>query len=1030
MDNLILYSGLTAGFYLAIVLLFGIELSFDALRLRRFTTITPFQRITGIAMLVNAVSVVLPLVHSSVSVFVIAGLNDICVSMLVLGGSTLFRISYPKPFMWFGIMAPYVLLHGLQYLLGYQYGLLLAASILLYTFFLFIQLGFSLHNYDCRLKDQFADLDGHHTVWFFWVIPLVIGHVALAIYMVIDHMHEFGLYIFYNIYMTLFWVVFGRFALYQRLGVELEDSDSDMASEECIGEESNAGLCKKDCQKFNFDDQIKELFDDEKVYLYPDINVDYLCKRLSTNRTYLATYLRTEKQTTFYDMVNGYRIRYAQELLKADDTKIEIIAQESGYNSIRAFLRVFKMQTGQTPSEWRKQALSAVRTIGVVLLLALAGSNEAFAETRMPDFDSYFAELSEKRTRYNELNDSMYIIQDQALWLDLTLRRSDENYKMNVSNQRIIDEVLDYFYDQKQPKGDDGFHPLRPNLPEYAFDSLRNAIERHHLWVDPFMGELFEGGVLMRHYASLPDQTPEVRSKLALHYLNYGDCLYSFFCMGDSLALPKAYDMFRNCISVSEKNKEVDDAIQFFAISHLLARPRLNNEAGLSQKEATALYDRYQHYFQSQPFRIRLRKHPLYRYYSPTVQLAELYPLMRMRALAIMEPRFTPEQKALYDKEIQDGVDYWHSRFTEKRATKLDSERSFYTTNLLVRARVGLITYKVAADSALSFFNHMEAVANPRSFQPDQQAYTTQLRNLVYTSKDLLFLLDRSSAPIEVQRTVSDQIFIALSQFLKKRHHAQMEAQDNNLVILLLFDPLLRRYMTPEMINRNIRNTFIAVQIHTLAHYQTVVMLSQIITRNLLREEPNLFVGLPGYEDVHAVDEDPVTILGIITRGALIHDLGKLRMNQVIANEFRRLTDHEFELIKLHPEYAVDVLVMLPAYAAYTDFALGHHKWYDGTGGYPAWYDNTKSQYRVLLDILTLADCLEAATNRMSRNYRRHKTYEQIITEFSEESGTRYNPRILDVMLRSPEMQNELKTMINEGWKETFPQLFREAWVH
>lgn len=667
----------------------------------------------------------------------------------------------------------------------------------------------------------------------------------------------------------------------------------------------------------------------------------------------------------------------------------------------------------------------------IALLFGIIFSDDAAAMTPpVPDFDKIFSELCQKRERYNELNDSLYIVQEQDKWLDLTLRRSDENYKMNISNQARIDEVLQYFFDDKSQKVD-GMYQLRNGIPEAAYDSLHIIIDRHHTWLDPFMGELIEGGILMRHYASIANPSPEDGSKLALHSLNYGDCLYSMFCMGDSAALPKAYDMFRQCIAVSEKLKgEDDEVVQFFAISHLLARPRLDHEAGLTHREVERLYERYQKSYQSPNFRARLRRHPLYRYYSSLVQLAESYPLMRMRSLVLMEPRFTDEQQALYQQELKDGVEEWRTRLIQRAQNpELVGDNRYYTSYLVLRARVGLISYKMAADSALAFFEQMEVVSNPRSFQPDQQAYTIQLRELVYTSKDLLFLLDRALYPVETQRKTADLIYTTMTRFLKKRRHAQMEAQDNNLVSLLLFDPLLRQYMTQEMINRHIRNTFIAVQIHTLAHYLTVVQLSQIITRNIIREEPQLLVGLPNYPDVHSVDEDPVTILNIITRGALVHDMGKLRMNQVISNEFRRLTDHEFELIKLHSEYALNILRMVPSYLQFSDFALGHHKWYDGTAGYPAWYDNTKSPYRVLVDILTLADCLEAATNRMSRNYRRHKSYEQILREFQEESGTRYNAQVLEIMLRSPEMQDELKQLIDEGWKQTFPQLFREAWV-
>ena len=39
----------------------------------------------------------------------------------------------------------------------------------------------------------------------------------------------------------------------------------------------------------------------------------------------------------------------------------------------------------------------------------------------------------------------------------------------------------------------------------------------------------------------------------------------------------------------------------------------------------------------------------------------------------------------------------------------------------------------------------------------------------------------------------------------------------------------------------------------------------------------------------------------------------------------------------------------------YHDTTLGHHKWYNGKGGYPNDFDNTKSPYRFMIDIITRA---------------------------------------------------------------------------
>lgn len=58
----------------------------------------------------------------------------------------------------------------------------------------------------------------------------------------------------------------------------------------------------------------------------------------------------------FASLISGYRIRYAQELMrKRPDMPHADVAEAAGFSSRTAFLRTFKAQTGLTPSEWKRQ---------------------------------------------------------------------------------------------------------------------------------------------------------------------------------------------------------------------------------------------------------------------------------------------------------------------------------------------------------------------------------------------------------------------------------------------------------------------------------------------------------------------------------------------------------------------------------------------------------------------------------------------------------------------------------------------------
>ena len=98
---------------------------------------------------------------------------------------------------------------------------------------------------------------------------------------------------------------------------------------------------------------IRKLFDEETVFLHPNRKLADVAAKVGSNRTYVSRFFNSEQNTTFFDFVNGYRVAYAEELLKTSDEKIEIIAEKSGFNSRQAFHRVFSKIKGETPEKFR-----------------------------------------------------------------------------------------------------------------------------------------------------------------------------------------------------------------------------------------------------------------------------------------------------------------------------------------------------------------------------------------------------------------------------------------------------------------------------------------------------------------------------------------------------------------------------------------------------------------------------------------------------------------------------------------------------
>lgn len=107
-----------------------------------------------------------------------------------------------------------------------------------------------------------------------------------------------------------------------------------------------------------------DLFQEKKLYLEPKLQLSDVANALNTSTHNLSQTINSSTGKPFYDFVNSYRIRHLQQLLEdPSQQKFTILALgfESGFNSKASLNRVFRQDTGLSPSEYlqRKQLSQA-----------------------------------------------------------------------------------------------------------------------------------------------------------------------------------------------------------------------------------------------------------------------------------------------------------------------------------------------------------------------------------------------------------------------------------------------------------------------------------------------------------------------------------------------------------------------------------------------------------------------------------------------------------------------------------------------
>ncbi|MEE3393106.1 MAG: HD-GYP domain-containing protein [Lachnospiraceae bacterium] len=147
--------------------------------------------------------------------------------------------------------------------------------------------------------------------------------------------------------------------------------------------------------------------------------------------------------------------------------------------------------------------------------------------------------------------------------------------------------------------------------------------------------------------------------------------------------------------------------------------------------------------------------------------------------------------------------------------------------------------------------------------------------------------------------------------------------------------------------------------------------------------------------------QDQVYIMG------LLHDVGKIGIEDSILRKPARLTDEEYAKIRQHPVIGGRILNKIKVYPDIIKGALYHHERYDGRG-YP---DHLSGRdIPVEARIIGVADSYDAMTS--NRSYREFMTQDHVKSEIVNGRSTQFDPEFADIMI---DMINEDKDYTMRG---------------
>jgi putative nucleotidyltransferase with HDIG domain len=129
--------------------------------------------------------------------------------------------------------------------------------------------------------------------------------------------------------------------------------------------------------------------------------------------------------------------------------------------------------------------------------------------------------------------------------------------------------------------------------------------------------------------------------------------------------------------------------------------------------------------------------------------------------------------------------------------------------------------------------------------------------------------------------------------------------------------------------------------------------------------------------------------------GALMHDIGKLDIDDDILNKPTALTNAEFEIMKTHTTLGYEMLKHIPRMKDIARVLHSHHEQLDGNG-YPQGLKG--DEIPMISRIITVADCFDAMTT--ARPYQDPAPLDYVLDVIRASAPQKYDARVVEALIQ------------------------------
>ena len=400
---------------------------------------------------------------------------------------------------------------------------------------------------------------------------------------------------------------------------------------------------------------------------------------------------------------------------------------------------------------------------------------------------------------------------------------------------------------------------------------------------------------------------------------------------------------------------------------------------------------------------------PRYRALAPSFNWdAAIYNLHFNHCLYYFNIRSHNRPDIIHD--VMQSAEYIYSHTANDRSQAIKNPRVeyFYAAT---RWKAGLIELTEVIDVLL------QSIASADKDDYSARGITLNLQMPLYLEYTYKLLPTEKREPYALQVL---KIVRGVQRYLK---NAPLN-EYHTMITQIIGDTILYRAQINKSLHKRLFEYLLFCHSPTYVHVRMTASLGRKIFLRMAETESKALIGLFGINDIAEIRARKDELANRVYNCSLYHDIGKVMLLDCVGIYNRRLLDEEFSFIQLH-SYVGSFLMRKFDSRELSHVALHHHRFYDGSGGYPTNVPPCPPEYKVLADISSVSDSIEAATDNIGRCYSAAKSFADIVDELRQGSGTRYAPYVVE-LFDDREFYDMLESELHQERRQTYLEIYRD----